>query len=419
MTEEIIEGTSERGALAHSGKVAKKLSITARKLRFSTSNRSQLFKIVGLRPRVIERIFAGALIVVTLIFFVLPNVVSVFYYGYLASDQFQSETRFVVRSSTPALGKDQLAKVSGIPSAKILQDTQIVTNFINSNEILNSIADKISLTKIFGGNKIDAWARLDDDSSSEKRLSYWKKMVSTSINAGSGIVTVRVRAFSPADAQNVLQLIVAASEEVVNDINNRIWKDVISSARNNLENATDQLQKARVQLQAGRNQSGILSVTETSAALSDLIGSVQRDQIALKQKYNSQLVSVSADAPQMKVMQRQIESMDQQIKELSARIAGQDKSVKNLADVSVDMSQWQVEEELAERQFAASVKTLEQVQFVSKQQLIYLDAFLSPTLPDSGEYPRRAFWVSCIFGVTMALWGLLVGSLFTLRNFFS
>jgi capsular polysaccharide transport system permease protein len=143
---------------------------------------------------------------------------------------------------------------------------------------------------------------------------------------------------------------------------------------------------------------------------------VQTDRINLQQRYDALLGNVSPTAPQMRVLKREIESKQKQLDDLNRQVAGQGKSEQNLADVSVDMSQRELEQTLAEQQFAASMKTLEQVQFVSKQQLLYLDTFLAPNLPDEAKYPKRALWIGAVLAATIAIWGIVVGLLTALRN---
>ncbi|SCB15608.1 capsular polysaccharide transport system permease protein [Rhizobium hainanense] len=408
--------TLQLSATEHSRNVATNLSVTARKLRFSTSRRSQLFKAVGLRPRPMQQIISKAILASTFLLLVVPNIASIYYFTCVASDQYQSETRFTVRTSTPALGSNQITKVTGLPPAQIVQNTLIVTNFIKSKDMVTALEEKVDFQKIYGNDSIDRVARLKKDASSEKLLNYWEDMVSVKIDANSGIVTVKARAFSATDAQKVLREVVAASEVVVNDVNTRIWRDVISTAQANLDNARDQLQKARDQLLIARNQTGVLSVEGSSTVITNLISSVQKERIELQQKYDALLGTVSPDAPQMRVLKREIDSRQKQIDQLNSQVAGRNKSEQNLADVSVDMSQRELEQSLAEQQFATSMKTLEQVKFVSKQQLLYLDTFLAPNLPDEAEYPQRALWIGGILGVTLLAWGAVFGILANLRS---
>lgn len=338
------------------------------------------------------------------------------YYGFFASDQYESETRFTVRSSAPALGKDQIAKVTGVPSAKIVQDTQIVTNFIESHEMLDMLRKRgMDLKQFYGKSSIDWWARLSRDSTAEEMKKYWEGMVATSVSPSSGIVTVKVKAFSPEEAALLVGEIVKASETVVNQVNNRMWKDVIATAETNLENAKQQLQKARETVTAARNREGVLSVGSSSQIISTLIGTIEEERLKLQQQYNSQLAAVSPKSPQMRVLQREISSKEQQIADLNAQLAGAGKE-RNLADVSQDLSQLELAQTLAEQQFSSSVRTLEQVRFISKQQLLYLDSFLAPRVPDEANYPKRLLWISVTLIASLVAWATAASLLYLGRS---
>jgi len=419
MTERLIyedDGPQRQGGLAASQDMATRLSATARKLRFSTSSRSALYKAVGLRPQLSERLFTLAAVLITILYLIVPNVLSIFYFGYLASDQYQTEARFTVRSSTPAIGKDQMAKVTGIPKAKIVQDTQMVTNYIESRDMLELLEKEVGLRAIYSDPAIDVWARLPADATVEDRLDYWQDMVSTSINPASGIVTVTVRAFTPETSYRILEKVVSASEIMVNQANDRMWSDVTATTRANRDAATAQLRKAREELQAARNRSGVLTVEASSENLSNLISKVEGERLTLQQKYDSQAGSVSKNAPQMRVLIRDIRSKEQQVAELRAQLAGEAAKNANLADVQLDFSQLQLAENLAVQQFTSSVKAFEQVQFTSRQQLLYLDTFLKPRPPEEAEYPRRLLWILGTAIVSLIAWGATLGLLSILRT---
>ncbi|MDW5315992.1 capsule biosynthesis protein [Rhizobium sp. PL01] len=407
---------SGRGALQRSRDVAARLSVSARKLRFSTSSSSQLFKAVGLKKRLSERLFAVTSIVLTVIILFGSNSLSVVYYGFLASDQYQSEARFTVRSAMAALGKDQLAKVTGIPSAKIVQDTQIVTNYIHSREIIDYLEKKISLRTIYSNPSIDYQSRLKDGAKAEEILEYWVHMVTVKVSPSSGIITVTVRAFSPDDAKNILQAVIKASENTVNDVNKRMWQDVIATAEANLNNATENLQSAQASLQSARQAGGILDVASAAQLLGNLTVKIEAEKMKLEQRYDSNLVNISSEAPQMKVLRNEISSKEKQLADLSSQLAGTSESNKSLANISVDLSQAELNLSLGQKQFASSVGTLEQVQFVSRQQLLYLDAFLQPTYADSSEYPKRGLWITAIAILSLLLWATLLGVLSMLRT---
>ena len=418
LEEQSLDDLPER-SLEMSKEVSTRLSVAARKLRFSTSSRSNLYQAVGLRPRLADKLFKTSIFVVTILSLLVPNAIAIAYYSYFASDQYESEVRFTVRSSTPALGRDQLAKVTGIPAAKIVQDTQIVVNFIKSHEMLDVLQKKINLNDIYGLETTDWWARLPADATAEETLEYWEDTISTSVNPSSGIVTVKLRAFKPEDSVLLLREVLDASEKVVNQVNDRIWKDVSGTAQVNFDSAKLQLKKARESLADARNKSGILSVEGSNLIVSNLITTIEAEKLKLQQRYDSQVAVVSKSAPQLKVLQREIESKEKQIIELNAKLAGEQKSGQNLADVSQDLSQLQLAQDLAEQQFSASVKTIEQVQFVSRQQLLYLDSFLSPRVAEEATYPKRWLRISVIFISSLVLWGTALTLLHLVRKQFS
>ncbi|WP_339756188.1 capsule biosynthesis protein [uncultured Hoeflea sp.] len=365
----------------------------------------------------LDRIFYIVSILLLIFCLIVPTVTALAYYGYFASDQYESETRFTVRSSTPALGKDQLGKATGIPSAKIVQDTQIAIDFINSHEMLEVLAERnIDLHEIFGKETIDWWARLPEDASSDDLLDYWEDMVSASVSPSSGIVTIYVRAFTAEDSAMLAREILSASEYAVNRVNDRIWKDVISTSNTNLENAKQQLLRARNALASARNRDGVLTVEGSSAIVTNLISTMETERLNLQHRYDAQLSVVSADAPQMLVLKREIDSKEQQIRELKSQLAGDAEGGRNLADVSEELSQLQLAQSLAEKQFASSLQTLEQIQFISRQQLLYLESFLDPRVPDEAMYPKRILWIAVIFAASLILWGSLLGILHIVRN---
>lgn len=408
----------QSGALARSKDVAVRLSVAARKLRFSTSGRSALYRVVGLRPRAIDRWFAVLLATSILAIVAVPNVLSIAYFGILAADRYQSEARFTVRPASPALGEDQIGSATGLPSVKIVQDTQIVTTFIESQDALAAIGKTVDLVAIYNSPRADVWARLGDNPTAEHMLRYWRDKTSVSISPSSGIVTVSVQAFSPEEARTVLLALMANAEQVVNGVNDRIWQDVLATAQANLDHASTRLSDAQVALSKARSESGVLSVESSAQMLTSVITTLQQETLSLEQRYNAQLSVVSADAPQMRALKREIDAKASQLESLNSQITGSNEGRSNLADISEEFTRAQLDVSLAEKQFAASVATYEQVQFVSRQQLVYLDAFLPPTLPQSSELPRRWLWIGAVLVASLAAWMVLYGLLLAWRNRF-
>lgn len=404
-------------ALQRNQAAANMLSDIARQLRFSKARRSKMFQAAGLRPRLADRIFR-LLRIMLVVLVIFPVLLAIAYFGVLASDQFESETRFTIRTSEPLRGNDDLAQASGMPSALIVQDTQIIANYVKSRALLERLGAEIDLRQIFGRSGIDWYKRLAANASIEDLLDYWQKMTSVAISPSSGIITVKVRAFSAEEAHRINQIILVAAEELVNDMNDRIWEDVTSSARDEVRQATDLLSAARARLQEARNDAGILTIDSVSGSLSALLTQLRGEWIALEHEYQSKSRMVSQQAPQMRVLASKIEIRQQQIADLQQQIASSTSTGLNLADHSAVFAQIELEQTLAENRLAASINALEQLQLISQQKLLYLNAFLMPTMPDDARFPRRILWIAVAFVLSLACFAVLSALLSVVRHRF-
>ncbi|WP_421423121.1 capsule biosynthesis protein [Agrobacterium rosae] len=295
----------------------------------------------------------------------------------------------------------------------------IVVNYIQSYEMVKALeASGLSLREIYGNDRIDMWSRLPDDATAEKVTEYWKRMANVSVNGASGIVTLKIRAFTANDSANLIQRVMSASEIIVNEVNARIWKDVINTADENLKHSASQLEDARKAVADARNKNSLLSVESSADLINGLISNLEAERLKLQGRMDSQPSAISASAPQMKVLTRRIDSLENQISNLKGQLAGTQSvgNLPNLADISQQLSQLQTVQNLAEVQFAASTKALEQVRFTSRQQLMYLESFVAPRVPDAATYPKSLLFFVITVICSVGIWGSAIGLAYLLRR---
>lgn len=392
-------------------RAASALSGSARTLRFSSGNRRAIYGAVGLRPRLRDRVFALLGVLVFLVFGVLPAAAAIAYYGFYASDIYESETRFTVRTSAPVM-PDREGSMSSIaiPSAKIVQDTQIVTNNVHSRSMIETLDERFDLRGIYSRDEIDRLARLPDDASQEDLEEYWGDMASSDISLPGGIVTLKVRAFSAEEAEALTGEMLEISEALINDLNDRIWRDVSASAESGLEAAAAQLASTRIARRNEQNAQGVLDTDQEAEGVLELLNTVRGELLELESRYKVRSESMRDDTPQQRVLAREIDVKREQVSALQAQIAGasgaDEGSDPTLADVAESSNRLEFEQQLAEANFADAVKLAERLRLLSSQQLMYLDPFLAPTLPQEAQYPRRILMSA--FGVLGSVVSFLI-----------
>ncbi len=409
--------TAGSTALERARNFSQALSEAARHARLSTRSRRN-FTSGGFQARPGERLMRLAITASFVVFVVLPTLIAAIYFGLIASNQYVSEAKFTVSSGDiPSL--DTVGALTGIPSASVIQDTQIVTNYILSRAAVERLEKVVDLRRLYSRPEADWWARFDESDPIEDLVTYWNRVVDINIKMPSGIVEFKVRAFTPADALTIANAVLEISESLVNDINRRMHSDAVSNAELQLQRASARLLQARVELEKARNEGGLLDTSKTAEAMNKLIAETRGALLQLQQEYATQLRSVQPDAPQMRALKARIESISAQVVELQSALTGTQRaafSEPTLATTMTKFSHLELERKIAERIYSAAASSLELAKLTSEIKTVYINDFVSPLMPQDSLYPRRALFVSLIFGGCMLVWAVGCGLATLVRN---
>ena len=407
-----VFSSKERAAL-----VAKALSEAARRARFSTKSRRGRSGMTY-RARRSERLARLMQIASFVVLVALPSLVASVYFGLIASDQFTAEARFTVRGGLPE-GMDSVGTLTGAPSMLIIQDTQVIMNFIQSRALVESLIKSIGLTKLYEDPNVDYFSRLAPHKPIEKIVRYWKQHVDQSVQMPAGIVVMTVKAFKPQDSVEIANAVLAASEALVNNMNDQMRNDAVDLAKRERERAQTNLAKARDELEKARNEEGVLSATEASSALNELMTTTRGHLIQQQQEYDSMRRFVRADAPQLKNLQSKIDSAKQEVAKLQAQMTGTKAEANGSKVLSGSMSRLDygtLNNDIAEKIYAGSLAAFEHATLASEMKLMYINTFVSPVPAEEAKYPRRAIDIGIVAGAGTTLWLISLGLIALFRR---
>lgn len=404
-------------ALAKSGHVRDALRVVVRNLR-SSSRRRRGFDTSAFARRRDASLVSFLFKITFVVIFLVPSLSALAYWGFIATPQYVAEARFTVQGGEP-VQLDAFSVMTGLPSMTAVQDTQVVTNYIESPSIVRRLQEQLDLRALYGRDDIDWWARFNKSAPFDKLADYWKTRTDVSIQLPGGIVTFTTRAFSAEDALNIANAVLASAEALVNELNRRMLEDNVGAYRMELERAAVRLSKARAAFEAARNNAGILDPIQAATSMSTLLTTLRGDLLALQQEYDSQLKTISRDAPQMKNMATRIKVMIEQIQQLEARMTNQLAVAGSEAALSGSMtkfSELEVEQRIAEQHYVSVASSLELAKVMGERNLVYLKSFLRPALPQDARYPRRALNIFIVFVASFTLWATLCGFISLARN---
>ncbi|RWX78847.1 hypothetical protein EPK99_09715 [Neorhizobium lilium] len=404
-------------SLSRHEKVAAALSSYARALTFENRSRRNLYRLAGLAPRTRDRIFSGLLAAAILLTFVLPMLGSAGYYGLIASPGYVSEVRFVVRSSVPLLSRDRYSSETVEPKAKIVQDTAILLNYLDSPAIIEDLQKSVDLKQIFGSAAIDPLSRLRSDALQDDLLRYWRKHYSASVNPKSGIAELRITAFDPKQAHDLATLVLKLAEQQVNRLSSGMWDSLLTSTQRDVDNATKEVTDLRSQMRDVQNATGVYDLDLSAQSIMSVLTGVEGKLAELRGRRDALHQTLTQGSPQLAEIDRQISALEAQSKDLKAKTAGQsDGAAGNLAQYSSEFDQLKLSLSMSEAKLKSAIRDLEKAKLVSSLQLVYVDNFTKPSLPDSSTYPNAPLKIFLAFLICAAICCSTCGLLALIRN---
>ncbi|MBD8892481.1 hypothetical protein [Roseibium litorale] len=412
-----VTETTGKDLVVRSQKMAAALSSYARALTFENRSRRNLYKLAGLAPRVRDQIFAKLLIGAFILCFAMPFTASVVYYSFIASKIYTSEVRFVVRSAAPMLSRDRYTGSTVEPKEKIVQDTAILLNYLDSPAMVQALQKQVSFKGLFGSSDIDFLSRLPDDATIEDVENYWEGKYSSWVNPKSGIIELEVSAFSAADANDLMHKVLKIVEDRINQLNSGMWGNLEASANKDVDDATEELATLRDKFRNFQNESGVFDVAMTADSIVTILTTLETGTAELKSRRDALAQSVAADAPQLAELDRQLAARLEQEQNLRTLTTGTDASSgPNLAAKSQIFKDIELSVSLAEKRLASAITELEKVKLVSSLQLVYLDAFTEPTMPDTNKYPNVPLRIFISLLICLSTWSVISGILVYTRH---
>jgi capsular polysaccharide transport system permease protein len=405
-------------ALEKIRQVSQALSDAARRSRMSARARNA-YSSGGFQGRPGARAMRWAITASFFVMVVAPSLAGGLYFGFIAADQFVSVTDFTV-SGGEAPAPDELGALSGIPALAVIQDTQIVVNYIHSRAALEVLQKTADIRDIYANPKADWLARFNPERPIEKFVKYWERMSNVAIKMPAGIVEVKIRAFTPEDARRLAQATLDMCEGLINDLNDRINRDAVANAEQELQRSAQRLALARAALEKARNESGFLDTVKSAESLNTLIDELKTSLLRMQEEYRTQVKYVLESAPQMRELKSRIDVTQTQIAEIEAKLTSTQSppgADPTIASAMTTFGELELEGEIAERLYAGAATSLELARMNAERKMMYLKTFVSPVAAQEAQYPERLLYSILLFAGCLTLWGILCGLALTVRNY--
>jgi len=334
-----------------------------------------------------------------------PTLLAGVYYFAIASDLYLTETKFLVRgpSKQPSMGL--LSSVLG-GAASSSEDTRVIREFVLSRDVVKKLEERDDLRAVLSRPEGDFLTKFPS-------VLFWRKdfealyqsyqhFVSVEVDDDSGIATVQVKAYRPEDARRIATALLTASEQLVNELNDRSRKDSLATFQREVDRGEARLAQIQSELTTYRVKANMLDPKAEATGPLLLLGQLNKDEAAAKGQL-ADAVKNSPKSPQIGLLRTRVASLDKLIVDERAKITGGDNSV---ATAAKEYERLDLQRQMEEKMLASAVASREQARLETQRKQLYLETIAQPNLADYPLYPRRVVSFATVAASCLLAYGI-------------
>ncbi|QND50589.1 capsule biosynthesis protein (plasmid) [Phyllobacterium sp. 628] len=332
---------------------------------------------------------------------IIPTTLATIYYGFIASPQYASETRFVVRSPN----RNAAGMLSGFLQStgfvRAQDDSYVVMEYMESRAAVSTLESASDLREILSRPETDFLTRFPrpwSDGTEEALYKHYLKFMTIDTDSSGGVTTLEMRASRAEDAQKLTEALLVGAETLINRLNERARQDAIRFAKLEVTDSEKRMAEVQKSLTDFRNKVAMIDPGKQSAAMLDMLAKLS-DEVSKSKAQYAALIQQAPQSPQIQSLRSSIDAMETQISNERSRIVGGDAS---MAPLISQYEQLLLQRELGMRMLESSATSLENAKIEAQRQQLYLERIVNPNRPDYALYPKRLYSIFLAFAICFA-----------------
>lgn len=333
------------------------------------------------------------------LFVVLPTIAAAAYLYLYASDQYRTETRFIIKSSQKSVstGLSAILESTGLTTAT--GDTYAVIDFLESRDALARLQERVPFEKMMAREDADFLARYPGyafEDNFEALYEHYGRKVEVFLDATTGITQLSVLAFSPEESLRIAEALVAISEEFIDRLNERSLEDSMELASASVARAETRVREAQSALTQYRIENGIVDPTIDVKRLSGLTEGLTVELLKLDQRIEA-LQRSAPRSPQLNILRQSREKLVAQIGDQNEELAGDGNEM--LPEQIARFSELELEAQFAVKGLEAANVSFEKARQETLRKQLYLTPVVEPRSVDDSRDPKRLEILAIVFAL--------------------
>jgi capsular polysaccharide transport system permease protein len=338
---------------------------------------------------------------VFLLVVILPTLLVAIYYGFIASDQYESQADFIVRaaqdSPAPPTGLGQILSLAGGGGGGAQSEALSVSDYLSSHDAVAALRNSVQLVERFRRPEIDPISRLHSaNPKAENLLKYYRKHVDIESDNDTGITTLRVRTFRPEDSYAIINALLAIGEQRVNALNVRLYQDTLAVAKRELDEAETAVTQSQSTMTGFRQTNEDIDPTGSGAAQIRLVSDLSASLSAARAQLAGMAGAIRPDSPQYIAQAARVRALEAQVAAQSGHLA----SNGGGKTIATDLGAYEglrLRQDFAAKRYAAAAAALEEARERAMKQQLFVVRVVEPNVPQKSTYPKRLTMIATVF----------------------
>lgn len=336
-----------------------------------------------------------------------------------AADRYISASGFSVHSEDMSSAVELLGGVANLTENGADYE-EMLYQFIRSQDLVSRIDKTLNLRHIWSSSvtELDPVFGYHSPGTIEDLTKYWGRMVSVYSDNSSGLISLRVQAFTPADAQAIATEIFKESSNLIHQLSAIAREDTTKHAGEGLDLAAQRLEHTRRDLSDFRNKNQIVSPDSPLQIQTGLLSSLEAEMTETLISLDMLSQTSTNTDPRLKQAERRRQIIADRISQEREKLNyGQNaQRPAGFAELFGQFESLKVDLGFSEQAYLAARASYDAAVAEARRKSKYLAAHIPPTLSETAALPNRPFLLGMTFITSFTLWALIMMIVYSLRD---
>lgn len=359
------------------------------------------------------------LLISFLLLVVIPTGAVTWYLFERAQEQYASTVAFTVRSESSTSATDFIGGLgAAFGSTSTSSDTDILYEFIRSQPLVEVVDAKLDLRSIYSRETdMDPIFSFHEEGTIEDLTRYWSRMVRVAYDASSGLMELRVLAFSPDEAQSIAETVMIESGEMINQLAAAARSDATRYAQEDLDIAIERLKETRELLTSFRIANEIVDPEADVQGQMGLLNTLQTQMAEALIEFDLLSGSTRQGDPRLSQAEQRISVIEARIREERQKFGtNASDETGSYAETIAGFERLTVDREIAEQAYAAALTAFDAARAEANRKSRYLASYILPTKAERSEFPQIPLILAMVFFFSLLAWTIGALVYYSLRD---